>query len=185
MSCATCQDATAAGCLSCFVYAKLSSGTVSDCICLDGYFGSGSTATCVPCDNTCVTCLGAGDNECLTCFLHASRSVPADPSSSCVCSTGYFPNLDVVSCASCDPTCLHCSGSFTSQCTECFPPNANLLNGVSPGQCICNANAFPSTSVANCDLCDDSCLTCSSGSASGCTSCHPHALRVFECLRMR
>lgn len=173
-SCASCYDGTASECLSCFTNAQLSAGSRSACICLSNYYPNTTTASCACCDDTCLTCLDGTDDDCLTCHSPAARSTPAALASSCICPTGFFPNPDVTLCTACHSSCVECSGTSLTDCLSCFS-YADLVNGVSPGQCICNTNAFPSPLVSSCALCNAACLTCTLGTVAGCSTCHSHA----------
>lgn len=171
-SCASCQDGTPSGCLSCVGNAKLSSSpSPSTCECEDGYYLAGS---CVPCHYTCKTCSNGSDSGCLACFPNATKSATG----SCECNPGAIPSPDVTSCSGCDPSCLTCSGPTSSDCTACSPTHAALKNGRSPGQCVCDPGYY--LSVSTCELCDSACVTCFSSGPAACTSCHPRAhLQTF------
>lgn len=75
------------------------------------------------------------------------------------------------------------SGSGLYDCTSCH--DFFTLDG---GMCIeCPSGQYYNVSSQACELCNDSCLTCSSGGENGCTSCeapkslHPSTSTCRKC----
>ena len=77
----------------------------------------------------------------------------------------------------CNSRCIKCTSYTVSACTICID-NANLTSG-----CLCNTGYYnsscgtnnqPPVCVDQCLPCDVSCLTCSNGLKTGCTSCPPN-----------
>jgi len=83
-------------------------------MCLNGFYRNGSNS-CVPCDNTCKTCVTSSTN-CLTCD-YATQDRLLNTSNNCICKDGFYDNAGT--CAPCDPICKTCT-TTSSNCTSCF-----------------------------------------------------------------
>lgn len=81
------------------------------------------------------------------------------------CSDGCVRTSDCCPCI--DSLCDVCSDFTLASCSQCIP-NASILV-----TCTCNQGFYFNSATRSCDLCDLSCLTCSSMTI--CTSCRPNA----------
>ena len=79
----------------------------------------------------------------------------------------------------CDPTCYQCTGSLATQCVSCYPFAGWHSNNNS---CLCNQGFFSSYNLdqsnlcnvmpcTTCQLCNETCQTCSDFGSNNCTSC--------------
>lgn len=97
-------------------------------------FNDNDADTCETCDPDCDTCVrvenchpcldpecDAGScpefDDCTQCIENASDDglEPFD----CKCNEGFFFDIDVTECKSCDPACLECENANPDTCTEC------------------------------------------------------------------
>lgn len=124
-------------------------------MCFEGYYDDGSSATCVQCSPTCLTCDAA--TTCLSCTAGVRELM----ASVCNCISGYSFGSE---CLACDITCLSCNGSGSGDCLTCQADRV-----LSAGQCLCTLNTFGNVGEAFCAPCLYFCLTCLN--AFSCSSC--------------
>jgi proprotein convertase subtilisin/kexin type 5 len=80
-----------------------------------GYVTFMST-TCLPCHQTCRTCINQTSSGCVTCAdgLYLQNNLCRY-----VCSPGMYPNTVSMTCLTCDNKCQFCFGSTVDNCTQC------------------------------------------------------------------
>ncbi|XP_033117888.1 extracellular matrix protein FRAS1-like [Anneissia japonica] len=128
---------------------------------------------CEPCHQSCLYCRGPDADQCRGCevpyVLYSSRCISN-------CSYGNFEQSGA--CNACHRTCRTCIGPGPEQCTSCKSTNG-LIQGLPPnigimGACVdsCRNNYYP-TPYGICQPCHSSCLSCTYGGPSDCTSCRP------------
>ncbi|XP_041980704.1 furin-like protease 2 isoform X2 [Aricia agestis] len=149
-------------CVACKQY-KLDDTCVSRCP-PRSYANKGGV--CLPCHESCETCVGPGQESCLTCaiahFLVEDLAVCMQQ-----CPDGYWADNDAAVCRPCASHCSTCS-ERANVCTSC-EHHLVLYNGT------CTASCPPSTYETedyNCGKCHESCDTCTGPKDSQCVSCH-------------
>ncbi|XP_071953706.1 extracellular matrix organizing protein FRAS1-like [Antedon mediterranea] len=139
---------------------------------------------CEPCHPSCLYCHGPDADQCRGCeaplVLLNNR---------CVANCSYGSYEDQGACNACHRSCRTCLGPGPDKCTSCksvsgllqaLPPNDGIM-----GACVdsCRNNYFPTPSGI-CYPCHSSCLTCTGGTPSDCTSCRsPLVLQNGICAR--
>ena len=83
-----------------------------------------------------------------------------------MCPNGYY---DQVTCLSCHYSCYSCRNLTQWNCTACSSVNKRTLD-TTTNECACDSGFYESGG-AQCQSCDNSCLTCVTNSTT-CTSCH-------------
>ena len=171
-SCAACIGGTTTDCISCKNNAMLRGSAPNECGCRMGLYPSPDASNCVGCDSTCLTCIGAGNSQCHTCKLHAVLNIH-----SCECVPGYFPNPNSGSCTACSPLCLTCISALPTGCTTCHA-HSSLINGITPGGCVCDPGFVGLPDVSHCVICPATCLDCTGIAPNSCNSCRSHATLI-------
>merc|ERR1712137_582447 len=164
--------------------------------CPDGTFdGEG---TCFECSSNCATCNGGSPSDCLRCadtFTYDDALELCVPCAgvifdgACVdaCPDGFFDGEGT--CFACAAECATCDGELISDCLSCSDGAILLENGeccsgvVSNDLCVseCPLGTFVDASSV-CQVCDNTCLTCSGPSATECLSCEsPLQILNGEC----
>lgn len=191
--CATCTGATLNNCLTCASYSGTSyylvAGTTTCATnCPSGQYKdiNGGTLTCLLCDLSCVDCLGIATN-CTVCGTTAGVTRYMSVSGCVdVCPAGFYGWLSGqvgVSnrCLACSPGCAVCSGSGTSNCTQCSNDGVfdyYLVYGTTICSPYCPPGQFADTSNGlRCLLCDASCSTCENTSTT-CIDCAAALLKT-------
>ena len=91
------------------------------------------TETCIPCNADCVTCVHGGncdpciDLECKSCLNWedcddggcGANAEATGEDGECVCSEGFYFELDSHTCESCNASCKTCTGPLLYQCPSC------------------------------------------------------------------
>ncbi|XP_052791092.1 extracellular matrix organizing protein FRAS1-like isoform X2 [Mya arenaria] len=128
--------------------------------CRMGFYPS-PHGTCLPCDETCYTCIEGSQFHCEMCqpglmWKHGE----------CVtqCGLGYY--LQNGKCLECAPSCKSCSGPGSDQCVSC----SNHAQVVFHGECRdhCPDNFY--IRLGKCIACNPTCKTCTPDGSS-CASC--------------
>ena len=91
----------------------------------------------------------------------------------CSCNYQYYWDSGTGVCEACDPTCLFCIGTSSSQCTACISTEASLSNGV----CTCKAGWYWDSGSYTCTVCDTECAQCTGPTADDCV-CLENSVRV-------
>jgi hypothetical protein len=171
--------------------------TDTDCTSCDNGFALVNGA-CVPCDTSCATCSGTTDNDCTSCpqgfILDGGKCVVPPPVCDPTCWTcsGTGPN-DCTSCPQGYQLEWDSSCQLIENCVKWGYSHDESTNPLGPNKCyndcdcdgtrrcsptgLCRecadlANAYPSQyNIADCPVCDKSCLTCDGPSDSDCTAC--------------
>lgn len=152
-TCITCSYWTNASCTSCnlTVHHRLIQGNA--CPCIDGYYDSGD-AVCDACDQSCLTCSGAGPNACLSCDSSLNRFLTG---SSCLCNQFFFEN-GTASCPPCHYSCVTCTNNTYLTCKTC---NSSAFRFLSTNSCACKQGYYDvGPQVMLCAPCDPTCLIC-------------------------
>ncbi|EAR90508.3 zinc finger lsd1 subclass family protein (macronuclear) [Tetrahymena thermophila SB210] len=198
-SCATCSGPSNFNCLSCslnkFLY-------LNQCFtnCPVRFYNNAQSNQCSQCDSSCYTCNGSSSNNCLSCELQRYF----DPQSSkCLssCNSNQYPDISTNLCKICDPSCLTCNGSQSSNCTSCrqglFLQNnqckqscdgsyyaESLTKICQPCDQSCKICDGPyNTNNQICSSCDPSCATCSGSNSFNCLSCSSNKfLYLNQCI---
>lgn len=156
------------GCTACVVEGVVGVGCLG---CLEGFYSTGSSMNCMPCQTGCAVCLS---------------------STYCVsCDSGYYLNrtqLTAQACQKCVPPCLTCSNStLCSTCASGYVPVAPGLCSPCPSGCFsCNqqhclecidgyALTYSARSLT-CTLCPTGCIRCASSMQ------HELSKTTIECL---
>ena len=167
-TCVECVGPTASNCTACNasspVFRTLS---VSQCVCLPGYFLNTANNTCILCHSSCTACIGSSDYNCsacqsnfiligsyckfnLTCanYLYEGQCVD-------VCPKNSFPTASHT-CSRCTNGCLYCLSATI--CLECL---SGYFYNSSTGACsaICQLGRFVDPSGL-CLPCMSDCLEC-------------------------
>jgi proprotein convertase subtilisin/kexin type 5 len=161
-TCWTCSGALAINCLSCDPAAQRTK-VGNSCPCAVYYYDL--NRVCTACFYTCLTCVNSTSIGCSTCNSTAKRVYNAT-SGECYCSAGYVDTGSQI-CPACYTGCLTCSGTANT-CVTCHNNPGRYLAGAS---CLCQSNYVDFLSNGVCTLCHYSCLTCTSGTALGCSTC--------------
>lgn len=146
-------------------------------ICIQGYYVNLTSNTCFQCDNApaCIQCLQTNSTICILCnsgfYLTSNNTCVSCPSycSSCTSATNCQVLKQVYGqviisinsqtvLAACDVGCLTCSTVSPLSCATCYP-----------GYFLQAPNFL---SVAYCQPCQNSCMTCDS-SLTTCLTCFP------------
>ena len=173
-SCLTCNGVTPKNCLSCpsspsATYLLSSNNSCVACN-VQGYYADTTTGTCNQCDTTCLTCSTAGSTNCLTC--PSGTTYLLSQNNSCVtCNVqGYYQDTTSGTCNLCDTTCQTCSASGPTSCSSC--PSGTYLLSSNHSCVVCNVQGYyQDTASDTCNLCDSTCLTCSTAGPTNCLSC--------------
>ncbi|WAQ95604.1 FRAS1-like protein [Mya arenaria] len=144
--------------------------------CRMGFYPS-PHGTCLPCDETCYTCIEGSQFHCEMCqpglmWKHGE----------CVtqCGLGYY--LQNGKCLECAPSCKSCSGPGSDQCVSCSNHAQHVTQHVRHAPLMDphvppagRAAIFTKDSVSRGahQECHPSCETCNGGSNKNCTSCFP------------
>lgn len=135
----------------------------SFCITCDiGYYVKSTgvgTNICASCQSPCLQCYGSASN-CTDC---ASGRQLNYSTFSCDCLAGYY-STSPTTCASCSPilgSCLKCTND--SVCLQCWSNNFFVMD----------------SGKKKCDLCQTTCLTCSTWTTV-CATCDPLAKRTLN-----
>jgi len=122
---------------------------------------------CMACSDNCTSCDHPG--FCKKC----SRTTYLLRNSSCVstCPLRFYATTDH-SCESCHQSCLTCNGPYQSDCIRC-PIHYVLVNNtcVVHNDTVCARGFYYDSTSFDCQLCHDSCGSCSGPASNQCTSC--------------
>lgn len=142
------------------------------CSCAAGTYYDGAAGVCTACPSGNLLCPFAFTTGCLP----YSDTVVATSSFNCdVCFVaGTYFDAGTGTCLACDANCLTCVGPSATHCLTC-PVGTTLAGAPGLSTCLCPSNAYPNPSASACALCNVGCVTCTGGTASHCTSCHPQA----------
>ena len=159
----TCRGPLASDCLSC------KSNSIYDpagrtCTCPSGFYFLATSADCLGCHISCLTCADGTNGGCRSCKLYASIVIVGS-TSTCACNQGYQMNLNG-DCAkiNCQGACSVCSTDQPNGCITC-KTYSTLLNGA----CKCNAGYYLANN--DCLPCHSTCFTCNQGNINSCLSC--------------
>ena len=167
-TCAVCEDpcekceGTPNYCISCLENYFLFSNACQN-ICPNGTYADTFTMKCLPCDNLCFTCNGAGAFQCLSCienyFLFSNTCQN-------ICPNRTYADTLTKKCLPCDDDfCLTCDGVGASQCLSCIE-NYFLFSDTC--QNICPNGTYADNSTNKCLPCNESCSTCQGMSSKEC-----------------
>ncbi|XP_055333542.1 uncharacterized protein LOC129585051 [Paramacrobiotus metropolitanus] len=133
------------------------------------------------CHLTCKTCHGQHVDECNSCFknnyLHNYRCLLN-------CPRGFYPVNNTMTCHSCPPKCVQCSGTgvclacqsgYNLQGSQCVPTHVNMDEE-------CLHGLYFDHRLTECKPCHAECLTCSGPLPKDCLSCRPPKLLFGQCL---
>ncbi|XP_075401034.1 extracellular matrix organizing protein FRAS1 [Tenrec ecaudatus] len=130
--------------------------------------------SCAVCHESCAACWGPSEKNCLACrdVFQVLREGSCESS----CGDGYYLKQGI--CTACEQSCKRC-GPGSPRCLACTEKTVLLL-----GKCVpeCPRGHY-ADATGRCEVCHDSCASCSGPMASDCTACaHPHVLRQGHCL---
>ncbi|CAG9324581.1 unnamed protein product [Blepharisma stoltei] len=169
--CATCLGKARNQCLTCSSSELMLSNLSGACECLPGkYMLHESPIDCGgTCDSSCSTCIGPNEDQCLTC-KNSSITLNNIPGK-CFCnSSQYVISYSPLICENCNSACLECSGSGAGDCISC--KNSSITPSANPGYCSCLTYEYIlSASPLHCDLCHNSCESCSGPYYNDCLTC--------------
>lgn len=126
------------------------------CLCDANYGGIDCTSFVGACSPICEECYGPSDFECVRCEKNAFRD--AEDNGRCVCYNGYS-----------GPSCM----TETDMCADphCILCETDRDHIDTPPVCIRCANGYYVDGNGDCQVCDDSCKTCSGPADNQCTTC--------------
>ena len=126
-----------------------------------------SNNSCKPCHSNCQEfgCV-RNDSSCNLCYDEQCNTCK-DFSSCDFCKSGHYK--DGPFCQPCDVSCKECSGSNSTQCTEC--ESTKILTTSSTCESTCRDGEYQIASTTTCEACDGSCSKCTGPSDSECTEC--------------
>ena len=133
--------------------------------CPQGTFASGGI--CMACSDNCMDC--DHPQICKTC----SQTTYLLRNSSCVssCPLRFYSTVHNL-CESCHQSCLTCQGPYQTDCIGCSK-HLLLVNNtcVTHINTKCARSHYYDSASFDCQLCDDSCDSCSGPASNQCTSC--------------
>ena len=172
------------------------------CQCIDGYYNislMNASNSCLKCSNKCETC--KSEFYCLSCL--SINSLPID--GNCVCKEGFYNETQLITADSCKPCNSDCGKCISlDYCLICILENSYQVNGTckckkgfykNNGLCSkCNENCLVCESFdlclncsaintfgPQCEICDESCMTCSNSSIFDCLTCNNSSLLEGVC----
>ena len=173
-SCSGCSNYGTNFCTSCYSGSFLNIDHTCVTICSEGYYPDSITNQCLPCDQSCSFCVTSGASQCLSCktnFYFQSTIIPTFCISSCPLHS--YLNTTNNTCLPCYLTCLTCSGPSAMECIICLPyPSYLFLISSAPSQCVCPVGYYFDSSEVSCQICDESCKSCSGMGTADCHTCN-------------
>ena len=176
ISCLTCQQTAMDQCLSCANNLYLQPA-IGPALCLSTCplrtYKYTINYTCLPCDSTCLTCIGSSASQCLTCDTGIVLSSVSPAQCVNFCADGYYFNSVSSVCNRCDSSCKTCIAGDASSCTACNSTSF-LQAPTPPSSCdsSCPFGLYPVITNNTCQYCDNTCLNCSTTGLKSCTSCN-------------
>ncbi len=152
--------------------------------CPIGTFASSTTKTCSSCNSACTACFGSSTN-CSACVTLPIQYFLIATTFSCVlpagCPTKSYPDSLTSICATCNSSCLTCSGS-PDNCLTCVITPVQYYFYSLNNSCIlsesCPAGTYAESSTKNCSPCSLKCAVCF-GSSINCSSCAVVPIQYF------
>ncbi|CAB1448387.1 unnamed protein product [Pleuronectes platessa] len=163
-------------CLSCTVgFYNFQDGCYNNCPAKT--YSMDQEMTCVPCDDSCVSC---DEHECYWCetdlFLSGTTAPLGQDMESgegtcvSVCPDGFYGDEDTNDCEECHSDCVTCSGPEDDECLSC-ETGLTLENGACGSDHeVCPAKTFLTDDGA-CEDCHPSCESCSGDGMNQCSTC--------------
>ncbi|XP_030832613.1 proprotein convertase subtilisin/kexin type 5 isoform X2 [Strongylocentrotus purpuratus] len=197
-------DAGSRQCLRCHSTCKACQGpSFTDCVdCHQGFFLVGGAClqtcengkfldngNCESCSDGCVLC--ADEHHCIQCAASKvlRSAVIDDVADSIICREGCEDGKYSMGgeCFPCHSTCETCNGGGIMDCTQCKQSIDMPLKYLLEGACVhyCPAGYFKYDRgdialIHTCELCDDSCKTCTGYGIDECTECEDGLSRDNE-----
>ncbi|KAM7018734.1 proprotein convertase subtilisin/kexin type 5-like [Tautogolabrus adspersus] len=131
-SCSRCWAGGNRNCQSCregYVYLRQQGQCLKSCP--PGYYQRRHSNTCYKCHPTCKTCNDGGASSCQSCY-DGFTFMGGICESKCLVGFYAASNGDDPNCKACDPSCLHCRGPTSKNCTVC--PAIQILSD--DGRCL-------------------------------------------------
>ncbi|KAM3143243.1 hypothetical protein pb186bvf_004575 [Paramecium bursaria] len=182
-TCSTCYGSQYYNCLTCpdnsFRQLIIISST-SVCQCIANFIEQWQNPICkfnYPCHVSCLTCQGFLSTDCLTCKLNYILI-----GNSCICPNGYNILNAQQDCVQnsilCHQTCLTCIDNYQDKCISCDSQRQLLIENQLLFQfsCQCIDGYYDQNNI--CQLCELSCLTCTSSGPTNCLTCDSNKLRI-------
>ena len=134
-TCRTCWQGTNAACITCKDHALLIGGF---CVCVDGYYQDSKSGECMPCNDTCVQCLGPKVNDCSACDPIGLRK--GDGTCGCLGQMKLSNDLSIAPKSQC-LSATECGSDYVRICTvgvvgECVPGATSGFSSCSCGKYI-------------------------------------------------
>ena len=135
-SCLGCIGSTPNQCLSCnsgnFLQSNIGPASCQSS-CPNNTFPNQTDFTCLQCDESCHSCIGALPTQCISCPTGMHLASPSPSNCINICPIGRFFNLNTSLCEACDPSCLSCNGPGPLLCivnktSVHFPNQTNVTN---------------------------------------------------------
>lgn len=157
-------------CQQCPLNCLVCSGSTCD-ICFDGYRPNTNGSCVMKCNISCLTCVDGQPNYCTSCFRGAVYTA----------TNGTWGNCSVNLTCNSHNNCTSCASGFnymlvinpstnTSRCEPCpFIEKCRQCSQVDSYRCSLCLRGYFTNSSGFCQMCNSSCLHCSS--ASICTEC--------------
>lgn len=124
---------------ACTTCAGTTRSAAPSCACIDGYYDDGSSADCIQCQYSCLTCNDG--TSCLTCDSSKYRSF-SSTTNLCKCMNRYYDDgTSTTLCSACDPTCLTCLGPLNTDCLGCNAGSYRIYDSTTHG-CICDTGYY-------------------------------------------
>uniref|UniRef100_A0A2P2I154 furin n=1 Tax=Hirondellea gigas TaxID=1518452 RepID=A0A2P2I154_9CRUS len=136
---------------------------------------------CSKCSEPCASCVGEGIHQCASCItgLYLTRG-------KCVsrCPIGTYSDITVKSCVACRAGCSSCTSSDAcNSCKKGWRSKAGACVSHKPDRC--QITEYLNTSNARCELCHESCSSCTGGQDTECLHCAaPSFLFISTCLHV-
>ena len=145
--------------------------------CSPGYVLDRVKRACLPCHESCGTCMGPTRGQCLSC----KDSGDSLQGSVCKksCADGLYRNPETSRCESCHPMCKTCSGGGKAACTSCVKGLSYSL-----AQCLSACAEDEYKNNGECYKCSSGCKACKGPTSQECLSCNDERkLFNFTCVK--
>lgn len=166
LNCNKCNSTHPGVCLECKQNFTLSNDRCNPLCPFGSYFSHSSDSHCLPCHESCLTCIGGDDRACTSCNvgLFPVDGVCIDPITECG-DRMYKDSYN--SCKPCPLGCLRCiSHDNCLECTKESHSSEHMCNMDCPG------GFYYKKDTHKCEECHPTCLTCNNGSTpTDCTAC--------------